>query len=188
MIEHQKLTEQMRQELLSTLQQRFEKHMYRHESVVWEDIEKKLKSNEALLETLYLMEITGGEPDVIQLDLSRDEIIYCDCSKETPVQRRNICYDHKALLARKKFPPEDSAMNMAETMGINMLTVDMYHQLQNIEPFDLKTSSWLLTPQKIRGLGGALFGDRRYDTVFIYHNGADSYYGVRSFRGYVKIK
>ncbi len=187
MIEHQKLDDQMSQELLSTLQHRFVKHMYRHESIAWEDIKEKLKSNEALLETIYFMENTGGEPDVIQLDMSSNEIIYCDCSKETPVKRRNICYDHKALLGRKKFPPKDSAMNMAETMGINMLTVDIYHQLQNIEPFDLKTSSWLITPEKIRGLGGALFGDRRYDTVFIYHNGADSYYGVRGFRGFIKL-
>lgn len=187
MIEKIKLTEQMRNELIETLQTRFTKHMYRHESINWTSVEAKILQDANLFETLYLMETTGGEPDVIQLDLNSNEIIYCDCSKETPVGRRNICYDQKALLARKKFPPEDSAMHVAEVIGISMLTVQMYHQLQNIEPFDLKTSSWLATPEKIRNLGGALFGDRRYDTVFIYHNGADSYYGVRGFRGYITI-
>jgi hypothetical protein len=133
------------------------------------------------------MERTGGEPDVVAQDKETGEYIFYDCSAESPEGRRNICYDREALEARKKFPPEDSAMNMAEAMGIELLTEEQYRSLQKIGKFDLKTSSWILTPADIRKLGGAIFADRRYNTVFVYHNGADSYYGARGFRGSLRV-
>lgn len=133
------------------------------------------------------MEKTGGEPDVVAFDDKTGEFIFYDCSAESPAGRRNICYDHEALLARKKFPPEYSAMNMAEAIGIEILTEDQYRSLQKLGKFDLKTSSWLKTPVDIRKLGGAIFGDRRYKTIFVYHNGADSYYGAKGFRGLLRV-
>ena len=172
-------------ELINILKKRFEKHTYRHPSVTWDDIERALTQSDQLLTTLDHMEKTGGEPDVMTY---QNHIIYVDFSKETPKGRTSTCYDEEARLSRKKFPPETSAMLMAEKMGISLCDEQMYQALQDIEPLDLKTSSWILTPQKERGLGGALFGDRRYDRTFIYHNGADSYYGVRGFRGYIVIK
>lgn len=169
--------------LMETLKKRFQKHMHRHKGVSWDEVEKYI--NKSILISLRLMESTGGEPDVIELD---SHLYYIDMSKETPKDRRNICYDEEARLSRKKLPPKSSATKMAEEMGINLLEETMYFHIQELEQIDLKTSSWLKTPREIRILKGALFGDHRYGRTFIYHNGADSYYGVRGFRGYLKLK
>lgn len=176
---------EINQELINILKKRFEKHAYRHPGVTWDDVLHVISQNDQLLKALEHMENTGGEPDVMTY---QNHIIYVDFSKETPKGRTSTCYDEEARLSRKKFPPETSAMFMAEKMGITLCDEQMYQAIQHIEPLDLKTSSWILTPQKERELGGALFGDRRYDRTFIYHNGADSYYGVRGFRGYIIIK
>lgn len=172
-------------QLLKKLKDRFMNYKYRHQDVDWEDIEVKLNQNKHLFETVFEMEKTSGEPDVTKLD---GKLVYVDFSKETPKGRRNCCFDEAARLKRKNFPPETSAEMLLNQMGLKLVTEAMYHELQKVEPLDLKTSSWLDTPPELRELGGALFGDNRYQRTFIYHNGADSYYGVRGFRGFIEIK
>jgi len=181
------LTLEQCEELIKILKDRFEKNMSRHKDLDWDKIQVKLKANLKKLWSLNEMEKTGGEPDVIAYDENTDEYIFFDCSRESPIGRRNVCYDNEALESRKQNKPENSAINMAHQMGIEILTEDQYRELQKLGSFDLKTSSWVKTPAKIRKLGGALFCDRRYDTVFVYHNGAESYYGARGFRGSLRI-
>lgn len=173
--------------LLKILKGRFEKNMKRHKGIEWATVQAKLESNPDRLWTLQQMEDTGGEPDVIGMDKKTGAIIFCDCSAESPKGRRSLCYDGQALKERKEFKPDDSAMEAAAAMGIEMLDETGYRELQKFGPFDAKTSSWLKTPPDIRNLGGAIFGDFRYGTVFIYHNGAQSYYAARGFRGFLKI-
>ncbi|SHL68273.1 Protein of unknown function [Chitinophaga jiangningensis] len=172
-----------REALLNTLQTRFEKNALRHKGITWDAVQERLDAAPGKCWSLQQMEETGGEPDVVGRDEATGAIIFCDCSAETPKERRNVCYDAEALASRKEHKPGDSAVAMAEAMGISLLTEDQYRHLQELGEFDLKTSSWVATPKEIRKLGGALFGDRRYNHVFIYHNGASSYYGVRGFRG-----
>ncbi|MFZ1678711.1 MAG: DUF4256 domain-containing protein [Saprospiraceae bacterium] len=181
------LTPKQREELLTNLKSRFEKNMNRHKGIEWVKVQAKLDANPAKLWSLNAMESTGGEPDVVGQDKKTGEYIFYDCSAESPKDRRSICFDHEALEARKENKPEDSAMNMAEEMGIELLTEDQYRELQKLGKFDLKTSSWVQTPGAIRKLGGAIFCDRRYDTVFVYHNGAESYYAARGFRGSLRV-
>ncbi|SIN95734.1 DUF4256 domain-containing protein [Chitinophaga niabensis] len=173
--------------LLKILKTRFEKNMDRHKGLSWAKVEAKLEANAGKLWSLEEMEASGGEPDVVGYDKKKDEYIFYDCSPETPKGRRSICYDHQALEARKEHKPKDSAMNMADDMGIEMLTEEQYRELQQLGTFDAKTSSWIQTPADIRKRGGALFCDFRYGHVFVYHNGADSYYGVRGFRGSLSV-
>lgn len=173
--------------LLEILSARFNKNKQRHEGILWSDVSARLDKNEDKLWSLDRMEETEGEPDVIGIEQGTGAIIFCDCSAESPKGRRSICYDHKALESRKENKPSDSAINMAEEMGIELMDEAQYRHLQQLGNFDNKTSSWVLTPSKIRNLGGALFCDKRYDTVFLYHNGADSYYAARGFRGILKI-
>ena len=173
--------------LLKTLKTRFEKNMKRHKGLDWATIQTKLEANTEKLWSLNAMEETGGEPDVVGFDKKTGEYIFYDCSAESPKERRSICYDHEALEKRKEHKPADSAINMAADMGIELLTEEEYRQLQQLGTFDTKTSSWIVTPADIRKLGGALFCDRRYNTVFTYHNGADSYYAARGFRGSLKV-
>jgi hypothetical protein len=180
-----KLSAEQRDELLSTLQARFEKNMGRHKGLSWADVEAKLKAKPEKLWSLNEMEKTGGEPDVIAH--KKGEYIFCDCSAESPKGRRSICYDHEALEARKEHKPENSAIEMAADMGIDILTEEQYRELQELGKFDTKTSSWVKTPPAIRKHGGALFCDRRYEHVFAYHNGAESYYAARGFRGALNI-
>lgn len=175
------------EELLEILKNRFEDNMVRHEDVQWEKVQEKLVANLEKLWSLNEMEVTGGEPDVVGYDKETDEYIFYDCSAESPSGRRSVCYDHEALEKRKKNKPENSAINMATDMGIEILTEEQYRELQKLGNFDLKTSSWVKTPDNIRKLGGAIFCDRRYDTVFMYHNGADSYYAARGFRGSLRV-
>ena len=175
------------EEFLSVLKARFEKNMHRHKGLEWDKVQAKLDANTEKLWSLIEMERTGGEPDVVGYDEKQDEYIFCDCSAESPIGRRSICFDREALDARKKHKPENSAMDMATAMGIEMLTEEQYRALQKLEKFDLKTSSWVQTPADIRKLGGALFCDCRYEQVFLYHNGADSYYGARGFRGSLRV-
>lgn len=174
-------------ELLKILKVRFLKHMHRHEGLDWAEVQKRLEANPEKLWSLAEMEHTGGEPDVVVLDADASEILFFDCSAESPKGRRSICYDHEALESRKEHKPADSAVGMAADMGIKMLNETEYRALQELGKFDSKTSSWIETPAPIRKLGGAIFGDWRYGTVFIYHNGAESYYGARGFRGSLKI-
>jgi len=181
------LSQETRVELLTTLKARFEKHMNRHERLEWDKIQDKLEGNPEKLWSLNEMEGTGGEPDVVGLDGTTGEYIFFDCSAESPKGRRSVCYDREALESRKKHKPENSVMDMAVAMGIELLTEEEYRELQQLGSFDLKTSSWVKTPADIRKLGGAIFCDRRYDTVFMYHNGADSYYGARGFRGSLRV-
>jgi hypothetical protein len=181
------LTNKEREELLSVLQARFEKHMPRHKGIKWADVQAKLEGAKAILWSLNEMERTGGEPDVVGFDKKTGEYIFFDCSAESPKGRRSLCYDHHALEARKENKPADSALNMADDMGIAILTEEQYRQLQELGQFDLKTSSWIATPEAIRKLGGAVFCDRRYNTVFLYHNGAESYYAARGFRGCLRV-
>lgn len=176
-----------REELLRTLQARFEKNMARHKGLKWTDVAARLEANAEKLWSLSEMERTGGEPDVVGFDKKTGEITFYDCSAESPKERRSVCYDREALNARKENKPKNSAIDMATTMGIELLTEDQYRELQTLGEFDLKTSSWVQTPPAIRKLGGALFCDRRYNTVFLYHNGADSYYAARGFRGSLKV-
>jgi len=178
---------EQREEILRLLRTRFDENMNRHQGLEWSKVQAKLQANPEKLWSLNEMEKTGGEPDVVGLDSTSGEYIFYDCSPESPEGRRNVCYDQEALEGRKKFPPKDSAINMAEIMGIELLTENQYRELQKLGKFDTKTSSWLKTPPDIRKLGGAIFGDRRYDAVFIYHNGADSYYGARGFRGSLRV-
>lgn len=181
------LTSVEKTQLLEILKNRFFKNQNRHEGINWEHVQEKLEQNEHKLWSLSQMEHTGGEPDVIGLESSTGKYIFCDCSPESPKGRRSICYDHQALEARKEHKPGDSAMNMAEEMGIEILDEEQYRAFQQLGNFDTKTSSWIITPPDIRKLGGALFCDRRYNTVFVYHNGAESYYGARGFRGLLKV-
>jgi hypothetical protein len=176
-----------RKELFLTLRERFEKNMSRHKGLEWSKVETRLESNSGKLWSLNEMEKTGGEPDVVGYDKSTGEYIFFDCSAESPKGRRSICYDHEALEARKEHKPENSAIQMAEDMGVEILTEDQYFELQKLGGFDSKTSSWLRTPSDVRKLGGAIAGDFRYGRVFIGHNGADSYYGARGFRGSLRI-
>jgi hypothetical protein len=175
------------EELLKTLKARFEKNMNRHKGLEWAKVQAKLEANPQKLRSLNEMETTGGEPDVVGQDKKSGEYIFYDCSAESPKGRRSVCYDREALEARKENKPKDSAINMAAAMGIELLTEEQYRELQKLGNFDLKTSSWVKTPPEIRKLGGALFCDRRYDHVFLYHNGADSYYGARAFRGSLRV-
>jgi hypothetical protein len=169
-------------ELLMLLETRFYRHQQRHANITWQQVFDRLKAHPEKIKTLQAMEATGGEPDIVAKHAD-GSLVFMDCSAESPKQRRSICYDKAALYARKENKPADSALNMAQNMGIEILDEEQYRYLQTLGEFDLKTSSWIKTPDKIRQLGGALFGDRRYDTVFIYHNGAESYYAARGFRG-----
>ena len=173
--------------LFKALKARFEKNMGRHKGVEWDKVQARLEANPGKLWPLNEMERTGGEPDVISQDKKTGEYIFYDCSAESPAGRRSTCYDHEALNARKEHKPKDSAVSMATAMGVDLLTEEEYRQLQLLGKFDTKTSSWIKTPADIRKLGGAVFCDRRYDTVFLYHNGADSYYAARGFRGSLKV-
>ena len=173
--------------LLETLRARFEQNPGRHEGLSWAGVQARLMKSPDKLESLRAMEQTGGEPDVIGYDQGADAYLFCDCSPETPAGRRSLCYDGAALHARKEHKPQGSATDMASAMGVCLLTEDQYRTLQRLGRFDTKTSSWILTPPEIRNLGGALFGDRRYGHVFLYHNGAESYYGSRGFRGMLKV-
>lgn len=177
------LSPKLQEALLQILKTRFEKNMTRHKGLDWKIIQKKLLDNPGKLWSLNEMERTGGEPDVIGQDKKTGGYIFCDCSPESPVGRRSICYDREGLESRKEFKPENNAIDLAASMGIDILTEDQYRDLQKTGKFDTKTSSWLKTPDEIRKLGGAIFGDYRYGNVFVYHNGAASYYSVRGFRG-----
>jgi hypothetical protein len=181
------LSPEQREELLGALQARFEKNMNRHKGLEWAEVQAKLEANADKLWSIHEMEKTGGEPDVVGLDDKTGDYIFYDCSAESPSGRRNVCYDGEALEARKEFKPAASAMDMADVMGITLLTEEQYRELQKLGDFDTKTSSWLMTPSTIRERGGAIFGDRRYDHVFIYHNGAQSYYAARGFRGSLRV-
>ena len=182
-----KLSPDHRVELLAILKVRFEKNMNRHKGLEWAKVEAKLKANPEKLSSLEEMESTGGEPDVVGFDKKTGEYIFNDCSAESPKDRRSFCYDREALNARKEHKPANSAVDMAAAMGVELLSEEQYRELQKLGSFDLKTSSWVKTPSDIRKLGGALFCDRRYGTVFLYHNGADSYYAARGFRGSLRV-
>jgi hypothetical protein len=184
---NKELSPEQREELLRVLKTRFEKNMNRHKGFEWAKVQTKLEANTEKLWSLNEMERTAGEPDVVVFDKKTGEYIIYDCSAESPKDRRNVCYDRKALESRKEYKPKDTAMDMAATMGIDILTEEEYRELQKLGNFDTKTSSWLKTPSEIRKLGGAIFADRRYDHVFVYHNGADSYYGARGFRGSLRV-
>lgn len=187
-ISHNKeLSLEQREELLITLKARFEKNMIRHQGLEWAKIQAKLEANIEKLWSLHEMERTGGEPDVVGHDKKVDEYIFYDCSAESPKGRRSVCYDREGLESRKEHKPENNAVDMADAMNIELLTEDQYRELQKLGAFDMKTSSWVKTPLDIRKLGGALFCDRRYDHVFVYHNGAQSYYGARAFRGWLSV-
>ena len=178
---------QIQEPLLRTLQARFDASMHRHPGMPWNDVATRLHGRSAALESLAAMEASGGEPDVIGFNEASRQFLFCDCSRESPAGRRSLCYDRAALDARKEQKPEGSAMERASAMGIELLPEAAYRQLQQLEEFDLKTSSWILTPPDVRALGGALFCDRRYGKVFVYHNGAQSYYAARGFRGLLRL-
>jgi hypothetical protein len=182
-----KLSAEQRDTLLATLKARFEKHKDRHVNVDWAEVQKRLHDNAGKLWSVHAMEQTGGEPDVVGRDEATGELVIVDCSPQSPSGRRSLCYDQAALDARKKHKPADSATNMAAAMGIELLTEEEYRKLQSLNEFDTSTSSWVKTPARIRKLGGALFCDRRFDTVFVYHNGAESYYAARGFRGVLRL-
>ncbi|MVM29124.1 DUF4256 family protein [Spirosoma sp. HMF4905] len=181
------LSSEQREELISVLKARFEKNKNRHHDLEWTNVQAKLASATDKLWSLHEMERTGGEPDVVGHDQKTDEYIFYDCSAESPKGRRSACYDRKALESRKEHKPENNVIDMAAAIGVELLTEEEYRALQQLGNFDTKTSSWIITPADIRQLGGALFCDRRYNTVFVYHNGADSYYGNRGFRGSLRI-
>jgi hypothetical protein len=181
------LSPERRDGLLRLLKARFEKHMNRHQGLAWETVQARLSANQAKLWSLSEMERTGGEPDVVSHDTKTGECVFCDCSAESPGDRRSACYDREALAARKEHKPQNSALGMAAAMGIEVLTEEEYRELQKLGSFDTKTSSWVKTPPDIRKLGGAVFCDRRYGHVFLYHNGAESYYAARGFRGSLKV-
>ncbi len=185
--ENRKMSSEQQDELLKTLKVRFEKHMNRHNELQWDKIQQKLNNNSEKQWSLIEMERTGGEPDVVAYDKDDDVYVFIDCSAESPKGRRSLCYDSEALESRKEHKPKNSAIGMAKDMGIEILTEEEYRDLQKLGHFDTKTSSWVKTPDNIRKLGGAIFCDRRYDTVFVYHNGAESYYGSRGFRGSLRI-
>jgi hypothetical protein len=172
--------------ILEVLQARFDQNMHRHKGIAWKDVEARLANNAGALKSLTAMEASGGEPDVIGRDRKTGQIVFCDCSVQSPAGRRSLCYDREALDSRKEHKPQGSAMEMASTMGIELLTEEEYRSLQQLGEFDTKTSSWIRTPPDVRSLGGALFCDRRYDKVFVYHNGAESYYAARGFRGLLR--
>ena len=174
-------------DLLNVLKTRFEKNMNRHKEIGWDKVKEKLRANPGKLWSLDEMEMTGGEPDVVDFDKKTGEYIFYDCCAESPKDRRSLCYDRKALDSRKENKPKNSALDLAADMGIEILTEEQYRELQQLGKFDLKTSSWIKTPDNIRKLGGALFCDRRYDHVFTYHNGAESYYAARGFRGALRV-
>lgn len=182
-----KLSEKQIDELLQKLKSRFEANINRHKNIKWDDVKSKLEKSGTKLWSLYEMERTGGEPDVIEFNNIKNEIIFCDCSPESPAGRRSICYDRAALDSRKQHKPKNSAMDLASEIGIEILTEEQYRELQTFGNFDTKTSSWVITPDEIRKLGGAIFCDKRYNTVFVYHNGAESYYAARGFRGLLRI-
>ena len=181
------LSPEQREDLVLTLRARFEKNMKRHKGLEWAKVQAKLEANPEKLWSLDDMETTGGEPDVVGHDKKTGEYIFYDCSTESPKGRRSLCYDREALDSRKEHKPKSSAMDMAAEMGIDLLTEEQYRQLQELGEFDTKTSTWIVTPSNIRKLGGALFCDRRYDHVFLYHNGAESYYAARAFRGSLRV-
>jgi hypothetical protein len=176
-----------REELLQALEVRFERNSHRHVGIAWAEVRAKLEGSPDALRSLREMEITGGEPDVIGQDKETGHLTFCDCSSESPIGRRSACYDGEALESRKENRPENSAVQMAAAMGIDLLTEEQYRELQKLGEFDTKTSSWVRTPPEVRALGGALFCDRRYDRVFVYHNGAQSYYAARGFRGSLRV-
>lgn len=178
---------EQREELLKVLKARFEKNLHRHKGIEWAKVQAKLDANTEKLWSLNEMERTGGEPDVVGHDINKDEYIFNDCSAESPKGRRSVCYDREGLESRKKHKPENNAIDLAAAMGIELLTEEQYRALQELENFDMKTSSWVQTPSDIRELGGALFCDCRFGHVFLYHNGADSYYGARGFRGSLSV-
>ncbi|KIO64420.1 hypothetical protein B4064_2782 [Caldibacillus thermoamylovorans] len=181
------LSPEQQEELLEILKTRFEKNMNRHNGLEWAKVQAKLETNTEKLWSLYEMERTGGEPDVVVFDKETGEFIFYDCSPESPKGRRSVCYDREALESRKNHKPQNNAIDMARDMGIEILSEEQYRGLQKLGHFDTKTSSWVKTPENIRKLGGAIFCDRRYDTVFVYHNGADSYYASRGFRGSLRV-
>ena len=181
------LPPEQREDLLQTVKARFEKNMNRHQGLEWAHVQAKLEAHPDKLWSLHEMERTGGEPDVVDYDEKTGAYIFYDCSAESPKGRRSVCYDREALESRKEHKPQNSAMDMAADMGIEILTEEQYRKLQKLGNFDLKSSSWVKTPASIRKLGGAIFCDRRYDTVFVYHNGAESYYGARGFRGSLRV-
>lgn len=181
------LPTEQREALLGTLKARFEKNKGRHKGLEWNNVQARLEADPGKMWSLNEMEITGGEPDVVGHDKKTGAYIFFDCSAESPKGRRSLCYDDEALESRKEHKPEDSAVNRAATMGIELLTEEQYRELQQLGAFDLKTSSWIVTPAAVRKLGGALFCDRRYDHVFLYHNGAESYYAARGFRGSLRV-
>jgi Protein of unknown function (DUF4256) len=181
------LSPKQREQLLRTFQARFQANMIRHKGLEWAELEAKLESNPDKLWSLSEMEETGGEPDVVGHDKKTGEFIFYDCAAESPKDRRSLCYDREALASRKEHKPKDSAVNMAAAMGVELLTEEQYRELQKLGEFDLKTSSWVKTPLAVRKLGGALFCDRRFDTVFLYHNGAESYYAARGFRAWLRV-
>lgn len=180
-----KLSAEQRKKLLSVLKTRFEKKMQRHEGLTWDEVQARLEANPEKLWSLQEMERTGGEPDVVSFQTG--ETVFVDCSEESPKGRRSLCYDREGLNSRKEFKPQNTAVDLAFSMGVELLTEEQYRELQKLGEFDKKTSSWLQTPERIRELGGAIFGDRRYDTVFVYHNGAQSYYGARGFRAVLRV-
>jgi hypothetical protein len=186
-MQHVTLSKKQREEILQALQARFENNMNRHKGLEWAKVQAKLEANAEKLWSLSEMERLGGEPDVVGHDKKTGEYIFCDCSEESPKGRRNLCYDREALESRKKDKPKGNAMDMASAMGIELLSEEQYRELQKLGDFDTKTSSWVKTPSAIRDLGGALFCDRRFDTVFVYHNGAESYYAARGFRGSLRV-
>jgi hypothetical protein len=181
------LSPEQREELLKALKARFEKNMNRHKGLEWAKVQAKLEANAEKLRSLHEMERTGGEPDVVGQDKKTSEYVFYDCSAESPKDRRSVCYDREALESRKEHKPADTAIDMATAMGIELLTEEQYRELQKLGTFDAKTSSWVKTPSAVRKLGGALFCDRRFDTVFVYHNGAESYYAARGFRGSLRV-
>jgi len=185
--DHKTVPQERREELLAILKNRFEKNMNRHAGIEWPEVQAKLDTNLEKIWSLDEMEISGGEPDVVGYDPDTKEYLLIDCSAESPKGRRSICYDHEALESRKEHKPENSAINMASAMGIELLSEEQYRQLQTLGKFDTKTSSWVKTPAEIRKLGGAIFCDYRYGKVFTYHNGAESYYGARGFRGLLRV-
>jgi hypothetical protein len=182
-----KLSSQQGEELINTLKVRFEKNMNRHKGIEWNKVQAKLEGNVEKLWSLNEMEKTGGEPDVVGYDKKTGEYIFYDCSAESPSGRRSLCYDREALESRKENKPKDSAADLATAMGIELLSEEQYRELQKLGKFDMKTSSWVKTPTEIRELGGAVFCDRRYNTIFLYHNGAESYYAARGFRGLLRV-
>lgn len=182
-----KLSSDQREELLKVLKIRFEKNMDRHIGLTWANVQTKLEAHSGKLRSLYEMEETGGEPDVVGHDKKTGDYIFYDCSPESPKGRRSLCYDHEALESRRENKPDDSATGMAADMGIELLTEEQYRELQKLGKFDTKTSSWIITPSDIRKLGGAIFGDFRYGHTFVYHNGAESYYAARGFRGLLRV-